>query len=63
MSFIFAGIVFVGTCVACFIMVLAASMSDSPEAAANVPVRSTAVTGTIIALLIAASHWLPHIGW
>lgn len=63
LAFILAGLVFIGTLVVCAFMLFAAGMSDSPSAAANVPVTSTFVIGTIIAALIAASHWLPHIGW
>jgi uncharacterized membrane protein len=62
-AFILAGLVFVGTLVLCALMLFAAGMSDSPGAAANVPVTSTFITGTIIAVLIAISHWLPHLSW
>jgi K+ transporter len=40
-------------------MAFAAGMSDNVSAANNVPVTSTFVIGTIIAVLVAASHWLP----
>lgn len=63
LAFIFAGIVFAGTLVVSVVMIFAAGMSDSPSAAENVPVLSTFITGTIIAGLIAASHWLPHLSW
>lgn len=63
MSFIFAGIVFVGTLLACVLQLFAAGMSDAPSVDGMPNVTGTLVTGTIIALLIAASHWLPHIGW
>ena len=62
-AFILAGIVFVATLAVSALMVFAAGMSDSPSASANVPVVSTFVTGTIIAALIAASHWMPHLAW
>lgn len=62
-AFIVAGVIFVGTILLSLLMLFAAGMSDSPSEAENVPVISTFVTGTIIAALIAASHWLPHIGW
>ena len=63
LAFILAGIIFVGTLVVSALMIFAAGMSDSPSASANVPVLSTFITGTIIAALVAASHWLPHISW
>jgi hypothetical protein len=63
LAFIFAGIVFVGTLVVCAIMLFAAGMSSAPSASGEVPVVSTFITGTIIAVLIAASHWLPHLSW
>lgn len=62
-AFIIAGIVFVITVLISLVMLFGAGMSDSPSAAASVPVKATFITGTVIALLIAASHWLPHIGW
>ena len=62
-AFILAGIVFVGTLVLSALMLFAAGMSDNPTASANVPVLSTFITGAIIAVLIAASHWLPHLAW
>jgi hypothetical protein len=62
-AFILAGIVFAGTLVVSALMVFAAGMSDSPSASANVPVLSTFITGTVIAALIAASHWMPHLSW
>lgn len=43
-------------------MILGAGMSDSPSASAGVPLLSTFITGTVIAALIAASHWL-HMSW
>lgn len=61
-AFILAGIVFVGTLAYCALMILAAGMSDSPSAAADIHPLPVFIGGTIIAALIAASHWL-HIGW
>ena len=63
LAFILAGIVFAGTLAVSAAMVFAAGMSDSPSASANVPVLSTFLSGTIIAVLIGASHWLPHMSW
>lgn len=60
-AFIIAGIVFVVTILISAFMLFAAGMSDNTSE--SVPVTSTFVTGTIIAILIATSHWLPHIGW
>lgn len=63
LAFIIAGVVFAGTILLSVLMLFAAGMSDSPSASADVPVVSTFITGTIIAALIAASHWLPHVAW
>lgn len=63
MAFVLAGIVFVVTLLISSVLLFASGMSDSPSASADVPVLSTFITGTIIAILIAASHWLPHFGW
>lgn len=62
-AFIIAGIIFIGTALISIVMIFAAGMSDSPSASENVPIKTTFFTGTIISILIAASHWLPHIGW
>jgi len=62
-AFIIAAAVELGTLAACALMIFGAGMSDSPSAAADVPVKSTFFIGTGLAGLIAASHWFPHIGW
>ncbi len=62
-AFILAGIVFVGTLLVSGLMLFAAGMSDNPSAAADVPVKSTFFIGMTCAGLIAATHWMPHIGW
>lgn len=62
LAFIIAGIVFAGTVALSLLMLFAAGMSDSPSAAAGVPVTSTFIIGTVIAALIAATHWL-HMSW
>jgi hypothetical protein len=63
LAFILAGIIFVGTLAVSALMMIGASMSDSPSASADVPVLSTFITGTVIAALVAASHWMLHISW
>lgn len=62
-AFIVAGLIFAGTIGLSVLMMFAAGMSDSPSASKDVPVVSTFVTGTSIAAVVAATHWLPHIGW
>ena len=59
LAFILAALIFGGTILSCILMAFAAGMSDNVSAANNVPVTSTFVIGTIIAVLVAASHWLP----
>lgn len=62
-AFILAGIVAIATLVLSGIMLFAAGMSSSPNASDNVPIASTFFVGMILAALIAASHWMPSIGW
>jgi hypothetical protein len=62
-AFIVEAIVFAITCAVSAIMLFSSAMSDSPSAAEDVPVLPTFFTGSIIAVLIVFSHWLPHIGW
>jgi hypothetical protein len=64
-AFIIAGSV-LGLSVLWFLVQLFASgMSDSPSAAEEMSSNAvwSLAGGTILAALIAASHWLPHIGW
>jgi len=65
MAFIVAGLIAVTTIAVCAVMIFAAGMSDSPSASADVggDALRTFVIGIVIAGLVAASHWLPHIGW
>jgi hypothetical protein len=60
-AFIIAGIAFAITIVVTVVTFGAASMSETGLDGPNpfVPLA----TGTIISALIAATHWLPHIGW
>jgi hypothetical protein len=62
-AFIIAGVVFVLTLVACVIILWGASMKPAPSADDTAPAKATFIGGTALSLLIAASHWLPHIGW
>ena len=62
LAFIIAGIVFVGTLVICAFIFFADMMSDAPSEP-GIPFLTPFIIGTIIAVLIAASHWLPHLGW
>lgn len=60
-AFIVAGIVAFLTLALAALQVFAAGMSDVPGASSGAGV--TLGIGFFIAALIAASHWLPHIGW
>lgn len=62
-AFVVAALVALGTILVCGLMIGAASMSDAPSASEDMPIKSTFYTGMAVAALIAASHWLPHIGW
>lgn len=60
-AFIIGGVVFVATLLLALLQVYAAGMSDAPGASSGA--GSTLIAGSVIAALIIASHWLPHIGW
>lgn len=64
-AFVVAGIVAVITILITLFMLFAAGMSDAGYAARDAEHQAIGVflTGMIIAALIAATHWLPHIGW
>jgi hypothetical protein len=53
--FIITGFVFLGTIGICILMLFAAGMSDSTDN--QVPLGSTFTIGTILSLIILASHW------
>jgi len=61
MSFILAGVVVAGTLGFAALQAFAAGMSDAPGVSSGA--GTTLSIGLPIAALIAASHWLPHIGW
>lgn len=60
-AFIIAGLVLAGSVALAFFVGFAQSMATSPHYD-NTP-RSIMIGGAIVAALIVASHWLPHIGW
>jgi len=62
MALILAGVIFIATLAFCALMAFAAGMSDSQSTSSN-NVVLTFVTGTILAVLVGASHWMPHVGW
>lgn len=65
MAFIIAGIVFFVTLVVCVFGLAASIMSDSPTAADDISsdVVWWFAGGVALTVLIAATHWLPRIGW
>lgn len=62
-AFILAGIVAVGTLALSALLLFANGMAAAPSASNAIAVGPVFWGGTILAALIAASHWLPHIGW
>lgn len=62
-AFIIAGFVFVGTVALSGLMLFAAGMSDAPSESADKSPLWTFIIGTVLAALIAASHWLPALSW
>ena len=65
MAFIIAGIVFLISLGIFLFIYIASMMSDSPSASADASSTATSVLigGTIVAVLIASTHYLPHFGW
>lgn len=63
MAFAIAGIVFVITLFLCLLQFLAAMNNPLGGNEGLSFMIGTFITGTVIAIAIAASHWLPHIGW
>jgi len=64
-AFIIAGIILVVTLIVSGIGVFGAGMSDSPSASADFmdTIKFVFFGGLSLSILVAASHWLPHIGW
>lgn len=60
-AFIIAVIVFVGSIFVAFVVAYAQDMADAPVYD-NTPLTFL-ICGTVLAVLIAASHWFPHLGW
>jgi hypothetical protein len=56
---------FLGTLTACFLLLLGGAMSDSPSATEQVTgtAKTTFVVGTILSILVAASHWINFPSW
>jgi hypothetical protein len=65
MAFILAFLVLAVTLGICAIGLFGAGMSDSPSASedAEGTIKFVFFVGVTLSVLIAASHWLPHIGW
>lgn len=61
---IYLGIViFIITLMLCAFILFAGGMSDEPDNPEGNTALLTFLAGTVIAVLVFASHWLPHIGW
>jgi hypothetical protein len=60
-AFIVAGLIMVGTVLLSLFVGFAESMATAPRYD-NSPLVVFAV-GTALSVLVAATHWLPHIGW
>lgn len=61
MAFIFAGLILVASLAIGAIGLMADMMSDAPGQTSGV--GGYVIGGIVIAALVAASHWLPHLGW
>lgn len=61
MAFIVAGLIFAGSLAIGAIGLLADSMSDAPGKTSGV--GGYVIGGIIISILVAGTHWLPHINW
>ena len=64
-AFIAAIVIALVTLAICALMFFGSMMSDSPSASEQMgrSIIGTFFTGMVMAALIAASHFLPHIGW
>ena len=62
-AFIIAIIVFGLTQVISILLLFRYGMSDNQSLPPSRAAETTLVVGTLIAIAIAASHWLPELGW
>ena len=62
-AFIVAIIVFGLTQVISILVLFRYGMSDNQSLAPSTAAETTFTVGTLIAVAIAASHWLPQLGW
>ena len=60
-AFILAGIIFICSVLGAFFVGFAEGMATAPRYD-NAPWTVLGI-GTGLAVLVAASHWLPHLGW
>lgn len=60
-AFILAGLVFVGSLAAAFLVGFAEGMASAPVYT-DTPLHIL-IGGSVLAVVIAATHWMPHIGW
>lgn len=63
MSFIFAGLIFVCTLLLCAFMMFAWGMATAPSQYNKPPFVAVFWFGTIVAALVAASHWISFPSW
>jgi hypothetical protein len=61
MSFVLAVLIFIGGWALAFLVAFGQGMATAPQYD-NSPLYIGGA-GTVIAILVAASHWLPRIGW
>jgi hypothetical protein len=62
-AFLVAIIVFGLTLVISILVVFRYGMSDNQTLPSSTAAKTTFTVGTLIAFAIAASHWLPQLGW
>jgi hypothetical protein len=62
-AFVVAIIVFGLTNVISILVLFRYGMRDNQSLAPSTAVKTTFTVGTLIALAIAASYWLPQLGW
>jgi hypothetical protein len=62
-AFLVAIIVFGLTLVISILVVFRYGMSDNQTLPPSTAAKTTFIVGTLIAVAIAASHWLPQLGW
>ena len=61
MAFIFAALIFLAALVIAYLRIWADMMRPAPTGRSGA--LRAIIVGAVLAVAVAATHWLPHIGW